>query len=637
MHWSAASTPATVGCWEWARILLFPYPWGTSPNTFPCLALPDIKESWLSYLLPVSFHNMNADILHRMLVVDPFAAHPSATASAAFVTYSPVISSPPASPLGPFSTNDPVTQKPSRRPRTAQSIMTTASPSTSFSDLPSPPMSPILSSAPPSQPSSPPSRRRGSLLGAASDALSSFARKTPHIKPRLGGLGRQQSTKTVGLGIHSPQPIILTEVIEISESAVRASKRREEEEEERERLRDAAARALGIGEMDMESASISSRTRVGLQDPRGDDHSEYEVGRPLPDGWFETKTHVVTRPDVSHSRSRSSSYIPPHTLPSFAQSQSIRPSTPSHTAPQLGLPPSNSSSLSTPIPRSAHLTTLPPSRNPSAKSLSSPPSLSVNTLTALIPVRKVSKARLRDNLTPVQDRNVPAPKIPPFPCTHSSLQAFIQRSAAVPRYYHAPSLLMFALSKQWKNRYLVLTSPIPSPSTLNTPTFSSPWGNSAQRPEPPTPAPSYLHLFKNSGLDEKELERLEINENSVVYITDSEVGGRGSVIKVGVMPKKKLQSLPSPGSANGTSDGLGSRTSSSSMGSTDDHSVESGSGGSNAGHGPDTSTTVDDRSMWALQILDAEEAQAWIAAIKSAVLSQRYVYLVVVRLYAFLY
>ncbi|KIP04671.1 hypothetical protein PHLGIDRAFT_129351 [Phlebiopsis gigantea 11061_1 CR5-6] len=547
-------------------------------------------------------------------VADPFAVHPTATASASFVTYSPTTSSPLPPILTTLSPNATVTRKSIRRPRTAQSIATTTSPSTSFADLPSPPMSPILASPPTSPPASPPTRRRGSILGAASDAFSSFARKTPNMKPRLGGLGRHQSGKGVGLGIHTTQPIVLTEVIEISESAVRATKLREEEEEERQRLRDAAARALGIGDPDADKFSVNSRTRLGLQDPAGDEDLEHEDGREVEDGWFETKTSGALRSEMTHSRTRSGSFLPPHSLQSFMQSQNSRPSTPIVNS-QLAVTPT-ASLLSTSAPRSPLLPpSSPPPRNQSAKSFSSPPALSVNTASTLAPVRRTSQAQLRDSMKPVQDRTFPPPKIPPFPTSHSSLQPFIQRSATIPRYYPAPSLLMFALSKQWKNRFLVLTSPLPSPSAQSTPT-SSPWAN--PKPETPTPAPSYLHIFKSHGSDERELERLEINEDSVVYIAEHEVGGRGSVIKVGGLPTRKPHGLPNPRPA--TSDGMGSRTSSSSVGS--EEGMENGSASSSVTHGSDGST-VDGRTMWALQIQDPEETRSWIAAIKTTVLSQR--------------
>ena len=135
-------------------------------------------------------------------------------------------------------------------------------------------------------------------------------------------------------------------------------------------------------------------------------------------------------------------------------------------------------------------------------------------------------------------------------------------------------------------------------------------------------------------MDERELERLEINEDSVVYIAEGEVGGRRNVIKVGGMPRRKHQVLPSPTPSSGVVEGLGSRTSSSSMGSTEENTLESVSSGSGSMNSADASVATEGRAMWALQILDPEEAQAWIAAIKSAVLSQRYATRISTRIYA---
>ncbi|EKM51931.1 uncharacterized protein PHACADRAFT_262348, partial [Phanerochaete carnosa HHB-10118-sp] len=196
----------------------------------------------------------------------------------------------------------------------------------------------------------------------------------------------------MALGIHTPQPIVLTEVIEITESAVRASKRQEEEEEERERLRDAAARALGIGELDVDTTSLNSRMRSELLDPGDEDYRGSGGDRDSPD-WYDMKTPTAARSDMGHSRSRSGSYIPPHTMPFTAQS--TRPSTPSIAiaSTQVALP---SSSLGISVPRSPFLPpSSPPPRNPSVKSLSTPPALSLNTRAASPPSREISAARLR--------------------------------------------------------------------------------------------------------------------------------------------------------------------------------------------------------------------------------------------------
>ncbi|KAI0055308.1 hypothetical protein BV25DRAFT_228700 [Artomyces pyxidatus] len=157
--------------------------------------------------------------------------------------------------------------------------------------------------------------------------------------------------------------------------------------------------------------------------------------------------------------------------------------------------------------------------------------------------------------------STPVPRIPAFPSTHALLAPFIQFAATLPKHYPPPSLLMLALSKQWKNRFIVLTSPAQ-------PTRAS-----------EGPAVSYLHLFKSSGQDEKELERLEINENSVIYVTDEEIGSRRNIIKVGGIDvggmKKEL---------NSEENGL---------------------------------------TMMLLQIVDSAESQKWMNAIKNAVLGQR--------------
>ncbi|EGN98409.1 hypothetical protein SERLA73DRAFT_161195 [Serpula lacrymans var. lacrymans S7.3] len=85
-------------------------------------------------------------------------------------------------------------------------------------------------------------------------------------------------------------------------------------------------------------------------------------------------------------------------------------------------------------------------------------------------------------------------------------------SITLPKFYPPSSLLVYALSKQWKSRFMVFSSPIISGQIANV---------------------SYLHLFKSSSLEEKELERMEINENSVIFVAEEEVAGRGDVIKIG--------------------------------------------------------------------------------------------------------
>ncbi|KII86886.1 hypothetical protein PLICRDRAFT_43566 [Plicaturopsis crispa FD-325 SS-3] len=159
-------------------------------------------------------------------------------------------------------------------------------------------------------------------------------------------------------------------------------------------------------------------------------------------------------------------------------------------------------------------------------------------------------------------RSITPVPLPAFPATHVVLAPLLQISATLPKYYPPSSLRIFALSKQWKARFMALSSP-----TVNTSRTSS------------GPVVSYLHLFKSSALEEKELERLEINEESVVFVPEEEAGGRNSVVKVGGIDVGALKK---------------------------DLNHEEGG-----------------RTIWLLQILDPNEAQRWIGAIKNAILGQR--------------
>ncbi|KAJ7288472.1 hypothetical protein C8J57DRAFT_1642369 [Mycena rebaudengoi] len=151
----------------------------------------------------------------------------------------------------------------------------------------------------------------------------------------------------------------------------------------------------------------------------------------------------------------------------------------------------------------------------------------------------------------------PPPPLPPFPTSLTVLAPLAPLSAALPKYYPPSSLRIFALSKQWKPRRLLLSAPSPA-------------------------AVAHLHLFKPAGADPRQLEveRLEINAESVVFVADADVAGRTKVVKVG-----------------GTDVGALKRD----WNLTDD-----------AG-----------RTMWFLQLTDSVEAQRWISAIKSAIFDQR--------------
>ncbi|TFK40627.1 hypothetical protein BDQ12DRAFT_461484 [Crucibulum laeve] len=173
----------------------------------------------------------------------------------------------------------------------------------------------------------------------------------------------------------------------------------------------------------------------------------------------------------------------------------------------------------------------------------------------------VGRYRSGSMLTHRRTNSATLAPIPPFPSTVIALTPFKQLASSLPKYYPPSSLRIFALSKSWKNRFLILTTP------TNLVTRGS------------GPAVSYLHLFKSSSAEEKELERLEINEDSVVFVAEEEVGGRRHVIKVGGVDVGALKK-----------------------------ELNHEEGG---------------RTMWILQITDQAEAQKWITTIKHAIFGQR--------------
>ena len=171
---------------------------------------------------------------------------------------------------------------------------------------------------------------------------------------------------------------------------------------------------------------------------------------------------------------------------------------------------------------------------------------------------------------------VVSPTIPIYPTTVAALANFTQLSRVLPKYYPGNQLLKFALTKQWKNRFIVMSSPFQNTLSSSLPS----------RPTPTTaPTVSYLHLFKSNNPSERELERLEINEDSVVFVNENneEISGRRNVLRVGGVDCGAMKK---------------------------DLNVEEGG-----------------RTMWLLQVTDQQELQRWISAIKTAVLSQRCVYL----------
>ncbi|KAL4073256.1 hypothetical protein V8B97DRAFT_206892 [Scleroderma yunnanense] len=168
---------------------------------------------------------------------------------------------------------------------------------------------------------------------------------------------------------------------------------------------------------------------------------------------------------------------------------------------------------------------------------------------------------LSSHSSPEPRNPLPPSLLPPFPATLGALSSIVQMSATLPRFTPASSLLVYALAKQWKVRTLVLTSHVTSHRT-------------------------HIHLFKGTSPGEVEIERLEITENSAMFVAEGEVGGRRNVIK---LVGKDVSTKKSANTNNNTS------------GASEDPP----------------------RAMWFLQITDPAESQRWISAIKNAVLSER--------------
>ncbi|THV05212.1 hypothetical protein K435DRAFT_117126 [Dendrothele bispora CBS 962.96] len=358
-----------------------------------------------------------------------------------------------------------------------------------------------VSSAPVSSSPSKRSSTRGSILVQATDVLG-------NIK-----FGRRR--KSIRSPVSPPRmPIILPEVIEISAPPP------DVEVEERDRLREEAAQALGLGAPTTVEGLASNAHHDGLLHDRGEDENEREEA----DFQQEEAEVSIDRETLAESISRTSESAPapnnqfhhiPHPFTSTA-SVSIPPSpkSPTHTVVIHGRHRSGS------MPAAPHI-----HHNRSSSIISTP--------------------------------------VPPFPSTHSSLMQFIQQSSTFPKYYPSSSLRIFALTRQWKNRFLVLSTPTALPTLSRN----------------HSPSVSYLHLFKSSAAEEKEIERLEINEDSVVFVADEEVGGRRHVIKVGGKDVGALKK---------------------------EFNIEEGG-----------------RTMWLLQITDPSESQKWITSIKTAIFGQR--------------
>ncbi|KAI0647735.1 hypothetical protein C8Q79DRAFT_951624 [Trametes meyenii] len=146
--------------------------------------------------------------------------------------------------------------------------------------------------------------------------------------------------------------------------------------------------------------------------------------------------------------------------------------------------------------------------------------------------RSLSPARSRARANSRAGAETPAARtLPPYPATQSALGPWVQRSSKVAKHHAPSSLLLFALAKQWKSRMLVLTSsPLSASPRSHTTSFSShspfSYASTAQQNV------AHLHVFKSASGDERELDRIEIGADSVVFVSEEEIGGRRGVVRV---------------------------------------------------------------------------------------------------------
>jgi uncharacterized protein (DUF736 family) len=153
--------------------------------------------------------------------------------------------------------------------------------------------------------------------------------------------------------------------------------------------------------------------------------------------------------------------------------------------------------------------------------------------------------------------------LPPFPASPGALAPFAALTGSLPKYYPPSSLRIFALAKQWKPRHILLSVP--------------------------AGPVSHLHLFKGSNPDDRELERLEINADSVVFVAES------------LSVAESVVALDAPA-----------------------HIVKVAGHDVGARRRDWNSTDDAGRTVWLLHLATPADAQRWISAIKSAIFEQRF-------------
>lgn len=340
---------------------------------------------------------------------------------------------------------------------------------------------------------------------------------------------------------------IIPDVIEISAAAGGVSIRDSEEEierRERERLREAAAESIGISPL-MRADSSSRLTDNDSQNL--DDESFALVGsrENVRDSFEDSVAESVRIMD--RSRTSINGTMKPNGFSSGLQLQILQTKEARH---------HRSSSVSATMSPSSPISV----------------SRSISTVGGQFGTSPGFDGRVTKSSNGSTSETQPYP--PDFPCSRGALDSFVKNSSTLLKHFPPSPLLKRGFSRQWRTRLIVMTCPLHS-------SFTTPNGHRPFTPIAQQPLVCHLHLFKSSAAEERELERLEINEDSVVCVAEEEIAGRKSVVKVG--------------------------------------GVDVG------GRKKDMNVEENGRTMWFLSIVDASESQNWITLLKSAVLEQRYV------------
>ncbi len=164
----------------------------------------------------------------------------------------------------------------------------------------------------------------------------------------------------------------------------------------------------------------------------------------------------------------------------------------------------------------------------------------------------------------------------PFPCLLSSLKPHIRYTSAVSKYYAPPSFVTFlgpnkGSTRHWKSRHLVLTS------ATSAVTSSTTGGQVYVRTD-------YLHLFKGSFPDDKEVDRLLLTDSAAVMLPSERdhLGARQCVVKVNGHNAKSIKQ-----DERGT-------------------------------------LILQGETIWLFQCPDSQTMQKWLVSIRDAILNYRY-------------